>query len=46
MLTLEDPIEYQLPGISQTQVSEKKGMTFATGLQERAPPGPGHHHDR
>ena len=33
MLTLEDPIEYQLPGISQTQVSEKKGMTFAKGLR-------------
>jgi general secretion pathway protein E len=33
VLTLEDPIEYQLPGISQTQVSEKKGMTFARGLR-------------
>ena len=33
ILTLEDPIEYQLPGISQTQVSDKKGMTFATGLR-------------
>jgi len=33
ILTLEDPIEYQLPGISQTQVSEKKGMTFASGLR-------------
>ncbi len=33
ILTLEDPIEYQLPGISQTQVSAKKGMTFATGLR-------------
>lgn len=33
ILTLEDPIEYQLPGISQTQVSTKKGMTFATGLR-------------
>ncbi len=33
ILTLEDPIEYQLPGISQTQVSEKKGMTFSTGLR-------------
>ncbi|MEK6674484.1 MAG: type II secretion system ATPase GspE [Planctomycetota bacterium] len=33
VLTLEDPIEYQLPGISQTQVSDKKGMTFATGLR-------------
>lgn len=33
ILTLEDPIEYQLPGISQTQVATKKGMTFATGLR-------------
>jgi general secretion pathway protein E len=33
VLTLEDPIEYQLDGISQTQVSEKKGMTFASGLR-------------
>lgn len=33
VLTLEDPIEYQLPGISQMQVSEKKGMTFARGLR-------------
>lgn len=33
ILTLEDPIEYQLPGISQMQVSQKKGMTFATGLR-------------
>jgi general secretion pathway protein E len=33
ILTLEDPIEYQLEGISQTQVSDKKGMTFAGGLR-------------
>ena len=33
IITLEDPIEYQLPGVSQTQVSEKKGMTFASGLR-------------
>ncbi len=33
ILTIEDPIEYQLEGISQTQVSEIKGMTFATGLR-------------
>jgi len=33
ILTLEDPIEYQLTGISQMQVSTKKGMTFATGLR-------------
>ena len=33
ILTLEDPVEYRLPGISQTQVSDKKGMTFASGLR-------------
>jgi general secretion pathway protein E len=33
VLTLEDPIEYQLDGISQTQVSDRKGMTFAGGLR-------------
>lgn len=33
VVTLEDPIEYQLDGISQTQINVKKGMTFATGLR-------------
>ena len=33
VLTLEDPIEYQLEGISQTQINEKKGMTFAAGVR-------------
>ncbi|MFH1023595.1 MAG: type II secretion system ATPase GspE [Planctomycetota bacterium] len=33
ILTIEDPIEYQLPGVSQMEVSTKKGMTFATGLR-------------
>jgi general secretion pathway protein E len=33
IITLEDPIEYELAGISQTQVSTAKGMTFATGLR-------------
>ena len=33
VVTLEDPIEYQLDGISQTQINTKKGMTFATGLR-------------
>jgi len=32
-VTLEDPIEYQLDGISQTQINKKKGMTFASGLR-------------
>jgi len=33
VLTLEDPIEYQLEGISQTQINNKKGLTFASGLR-------------
>ncbi len=33
VVTLEDPIEYHLPGISQTQISDRKGMTFAAGLR-------------
>jgi len=33
VLTLENTIEYRLDGISQTQVNERKGMTFATGLR-------------
>ena len=33
ILTLEDPIEFSLKGISQIQVSTKKGMTFASGLR-------------
>jgi general secretion pathway protein E len=32
-VTLEDPIEYQLEGVSQTQINLKKGMTFASGLR-------------
>ena len=33
IITIEDPIEYQLDGISQMQVASKKGMTFATSLR-------------
>ena len=33
VITIEDPIEYQLEGISQIQVAMKKGMTFATALR-------------
>ena len=33
VVTLEDPIEYQLDGISQTQINTKKGLTFAAGLR-------------
>ena len=33
IVTLEDPIEYQLEGINQSQVDEKKGYTFSDGLR-------------
>lgn len=33
ILTVEDPIEYNLPGIGQTQVNAKADMTFARGLR-------------
>ena len=33
IITIEDPIEYQLDGISQIQVATRKGMTFATALR-------------
>ncbi len=33
VITVEDPIEYQLEGISQIQVASKKGMNFATSLR-------------
>lgn len=33
IITVEDPIEYQLPGISQIQVKPKIGLTFASGLR-------------
>jgi general secretion pathway protein E len=33
VLTIEDPVEYSLPGISQVQVNVKKGLTFANGLR-------------
>jgi Tfp pilus assembly pilus retraction ATPase PilT/8-oxo-dGTP pyrophosphatase MutT (NUDIX family) len=33
IVTVEDPIEYRLPGIVQVQVNEKAGLTFATALR-------------
>jgi general secretion pathway protein E/type IV pilus assembly protein PilB len=33
IITIEDPIEYQLKGVNQIQVSEKSGLTFARGLR-------------
>ena len=33
IITIEDPIEYQIPGINQTQVNEKAKLTFASALR-------------
>jgi type IV pilus assembly protein PilB len=33
ILTIEDPVEYQISGITQIPVNEKKGLTFARGLR-------------
>ena len=33
IITIEDPVEYQIKGITQVQVNNKAGLTFATGLR-------------
>ena len=33
IITIEDPVEYQLPGVNQLQVNLKAGLTFAAGLR-------------
>jgi type IV pilus assembly protein PilB len=33
IVTLEDPIEYQIPGLNQMQIDEKSGLSFAGGLR-------------
>lgn len=33
IITIEDPVEYQLEGVTQIPVNEKKGLTFALGLR-------------
>ncbi|HZJ18443.1 MAG TPA: ATPase, T2SS/T4P/T4SS family [Patescibacteria group bacterium] len=33
IMTLEDPVEYQIPGINQVQINPAVGLTFATGLR-------------
>ena len=34
IITVEDPVEYTIHGISQVQVNEKAGLTFASALSE------------
>ncbi len=33
LVTLEDPVEYNIPGVNQVQINEKTGLTFAGGLR-------------
>jgi type IV pilus assembly protein PilB len=33
IITIEDPVEYQIPGITQVQINTKAGLTFAQGLR-------------
>jgi len=33
IMTIEDPVEYQIPGVSQVQVNPQAGLTFANGLR-------------
>jgi type II secretory ATPase GspE/PulE/Tfp pilus assembly ATPase PilB-like protein len=37
IVTLEDPVEYELKGINQSQIKPKIGFTFAEGLRAAAP---------
>ena len=41
IITIEDPVEYQLRGVNQIQVSEKAGLTFARGIALDPAPRPG-----
>src|ERR1700734_111579 len=40
IITIEDPVEYQIKGITQIPVNEKKGRTFARGLRSILPHDP------
>ena len=44
IITIEDPVEYQLRGITQIPVNEKKGLTFARGLAFDSAPRPRQDH--
>ena len=46
IITIEDPVEYQLKGITQIPVNEKKGLTFARGLRSILRHDPGQDHGR
>ena len=39
ILTIEDPVEYEIPGINQSQVKPSIGLTFASRVARLRPPG-------
>ena len=43
IMTAEDPVEFNLPGINQVQVRENIGLNFAAALRSLPAPGPQHH---
>ncbi len=46
IITIEDPVEYQLRGITQIPINEKKGLTFARGPAVDSAPRSGQDHGR
>ena len=46
ILTIEDPVEYEIPGINQSQAKPAIGLTFAAAHARIRPPGPRRHHGR
>ena len=46
IVTVEDPVEYQLAGINQLQIKEDIGLTFVAGLRSFLPARPRCHHGR
>ncbi len=45
IITVEEPVEYQMNGINQVQVNADIGMTFPAALALHSPAGAEHHHD-
>ena len=43
IITIEDPVEYQLQGLSQMQVNPRIGLSFASGLRHIVQSRPGRH---
>ena len=46
VITVEDPVEYRLPGINQVQVNDKAGLTFASRAALDPAVRPRHRADR